>query len=84
MRFIAKATLSSAPAHTLATSAAPQNPPPSALLWRLPEVLRNVPVSRATWYSGVKDGRYPQPLKIGVRAVAWRASDIQALIESGV
>ena len=78
------APLPSASAHnTQATSAAPQNPPP-ALIWKLPEVLRNMPVSRATWYAGVKDGRYPQPVKIGVRAVGWRASDIVALTESGV
>lgn len=49
-------------------------------LLRLPEVLSIVPVSRSTWYQGVKDGRYPQPVKIGARAAAWRASSIQKLI----
>ena len=52
----------------------------SDVLLRLPTVLALVPVSRATWYAGVKEGRYPAPLKLGVRAVAWRRSDIERLI----
>lgn len=47
---------------------------------RLPEVLRVYPVSRSTWWAGVRAGRYPQPFKIGARATAWRAEDIRALI----
>lgn len=46
---------------------------------RLSEVLRLVPVSRAAWYAGVKDGDYPAQVKIGKRAVAWRRSDIEKL-----
>ncbi len=54
-------------------------PPPPAALWRLPEVLRNVPVSRATLYSWIEQGRFPKPIKIGPRAVAWRSADVLAL-----
>lgn len=54
-------------------------PPAPAALWKLPEVLRHFPVSRATWYAGIKDGRFPQPIKLGPRAVAWRSADILAL-----
>lgn len=43
-----------------------------------------IPVSRSTWWAGVKTGRFPPPVKLGARAVAWRASDIAALIEKGV
>jgi len=49
---------------------------------RLPQVLEIVPVSRATWYAGVKSGRYPAPIKLGPRAVAWQLSDIEKLIVS--
>lgn len=52
-------------------------------LLRLPAVLALVPVSRATWYAGVKSGRYPQPVSLGPRCVAWRASDIQQLVSQG-
>lgn len=51
-------------------------------LWRLPTVLKRIPVSRTGWLAGVKSGLYPKPLKIGLRAVAWRASDIRALVAS--
>lgn len=49
---------------------------------RLPQVLKLVPVSRASWYAGVKEGRYPQQVKLGPRTVAWRGRDIERLIES--
>jgi predicted DNA-binding transcriptional regulator AlpA len=53
-------------------------------LLRLPEVLALVPVPRATWYAGLKNGRYPQPVPLGPRCVAWKASDIQRLVSQGV
>lgn len=40
------------------------------------------PVSRSTWWNGVRSGRYPQPVRIGERCTAWRAEDIKNLIES--
>lgn len=43
-----------------------------------------IPVSRSTWYAGIKSGRYPKPIKLGARAVAWRASDIAELVNKGV
>lgn len=40
-----------------------------------------IPVSRSTWWAGVKSGRYPQPVRgLGRRITAWRAEDIRALI----
>ncbi|WP_027802417.1 helix-turn-helix transcriptional regulator [Paraburkholderia dilworthii] len=53
------------------------------LLLRLPEVLARIPVSRATWYAGVKSGRFPQPVSLGPRCVAWKASDIQRIVIEG-
>ncbi len=40
-----------------------------------------IPVSRSTWWQGVKDGRFPKPVKLGPRTTAWRVEDIRALIE---
>ncbi len=45
----------------------------------IPAVL---PISRSTFLSRVKDGAYPQPIKLGGRLVAWRVEDIRALIAS--
>jgi prophage regulatory protein len=43
-----------------------------------------IPVSRSTWWAGVKSGRYPAPVKLGPRITAWRDADIQRLIDEGV
>ena len=43
-----------------------------------------IPVSRSTWWQGVKDGRFPKPLKLGERVTVWRTDDIRDLIENGV
>ncbi len=42
-----------------------------------------IPVSKSTWWAGVKSGRYPAPVKLGPNITAWRAKDINALIECG-
>jgi prophage regulatory protein len=40
-----------------------------------------IPVSKSTWWAGVKSGRYPKPVKtLGLRITAWRVEDIKALI----
>lgn len=49
-------------------------------LLRLPQVLARVPVSRSAWWSGVKAGKFPPPVKLGPRTTAWRESEIDALI----
>jgi len=48
---------------------------------RLPKVLEIVPVSKSTWWAGVREGRYPQPVKLSPNTTAWRASDIRELVE---
>lgn len=48
---------------------------------RLPAVLHHYPVSKSTWWSGVKSGRYPAAVKLSAGITAWRAEDIRALIE---
>jgi prophage regulatory protein len=37
----------------------------------------------ATWlHAEIKAGRFPKPVKIGARAVAWRRSEIEAWLKS--
>lgn len=48
---------------------------------RLPAVLKVFPVSKSTWWAGVKTGKYPRPIKLSEKTTAWRAEDIRALIE---
>jgi len=40
-----------------------------------------IPVSKSTWWVGVRDGRYPKPVKLSKRCTAWRVVDICTLIE---
>jgi prophage regulatory protein len=40
-----------------------------------------IPVSKSTWWQGIKDGRFPKPVKLGAKTTAWRVEDIRALIE---
>ena len=58
---------------------------------RLPQIIGNpktvpplpalIPVSKSTWWAGVKSGRYPQPVRtLGARITAWRVEDIRDLI----
>jgi prophage regulatory protein len=40
-----------------------------------------IPVSKSTWWQGVKDGRFPKPQKLGPRTTVWKVEDIRALFE---
>jgi predicted DNA-binding transcriptional regulator AlpA len=40
-----------------------------------------IPVSRSTWWAGVREGRFPKSVKLGKRTTAWRVMDIRAFIE---
>jgi len=42
-----------------------------------------IPVSKSTWWAGVKSGRFPKSIKLGPRITAWRVEDIQVLIRTG-
>ena len=46
-------------------------------LLRLREVQAITGLSRSTTYRLARAGFFPEPLKIGPRAVAWRASEIE-------
>jgi len=58
---------------------------------RLPQIVGNpkaeppipalIPVSKSTWWQGVKSGRFPKPVKLSSRTTAWRVEDIRVLIE---
>jgi prophage regulatory protein len=53
---------------------------------RLPAIIAPhgpIPVSKSTWWAGIKTGRYPKPVKLSARISAWRVEDIRAFIENG-
>lgn len=48
-----------------------------------PPIPAIIPVSRSTWWEGVKTGRFPMPVKLGDgRTTFWRVEDILAVIAS--
>ncbi len=46
------------------------------------EVLRRVPLSRVHLWRLVRDGRFPAPVQVGPRKIAFRESAIREWIES--
>lgn len=40
-----------------------------------------IPISRASWWSGVKSGKYPKSHKLSSRVTAWKAADVSRLLE---
>lgn len=48
---------------------------------RLPEILRMTGLCRATIYQYRKGGTFPEPLKLGPKAVGWRLNDILVWID---
>lgn len=55
---------------------------PTTGLLRIAQVLKYVPISRTSWWLGVREGRFPQPQKLG-NVPVWRVSDIRELIDNG-
>jgi predicted DNA-binding transcriptional regulator AlpA len=45
-----------------------------------PPIPAIIPISKSTWWAGIKNGRYPRPVKLGPRITVWKVSDIQELI----
>ena len=77
-------TMAGAQLSLIVTPPKPQKQPqaPDIALWSCRDVLSHIPISRSSWWAGVKSGRYPAPVRISPKRVAWRASDIRALVAS--
>ena len=54
---------------------------PDAIL-RRPAVEARTGLSRSTLYAMMARDDFPQPVRLGVRAVGWRESDVAAWLES--
>jgi predicted DNA-binding transcriptional regulator AlpA len=48
---------------------------------RLSQVLTVIPLGKTCWWEGVKSGRFPKPVKLSARCIAWKAEDIRNLIK---
>lgn len=43
-----------------------------------------LPICKASFWAGVRSGKYPQPVKLGPRTICWKVEDIRKLIDAGV
>jgi len=48
---------------------------------RLPEILQLIPISRSSWWRGIREGRFPPGIKLTPRTTAWLKSEILSLME---
>lgn len=49
---------------------------------RLPEVRAVTKLGKSTLYEAMARGDFPQPIKLGLRAVGWAESEISAWLEA--
>ena len=45
------------------------------------EVLKLVPISVSGLYQKISDGEFPRPVKLGLRAVAWKKTEVLQYLE---
>ena len=45
------------------------------------QVEQEVGLKRSTIYQRMQEGTFPRPIRLGERAVGWRASDIERFLE---
>lgn len=66
------------------------HPLPQTGFLRLSQILGNsqanipalIPISKSSWWAGIKSGRFPKGVKLGPRTTVWPVESIRALIES--
>lgn len=54
---------------------------PTTGFLRIDQILKIIPISKASWYRGVKSGEFPPKIHLGARTVVWRAKDILDFID---
>jgi len=57
-----------------------ENSIPEIGFLRLKQVLQIIPIGKTQWWKGVKEGRFPQAIKLGPRTTCWRINDIRNLV----
>jgi prophage regulatory protein len=46
----------------------------------IPPIPPIIPIKKSCWWQGVRDGRFPQPVKLGSRITLWRVEDIRKFV----
>lgn len=56
----------------------------SMKLIRIKDVMDRTGLARSTVYKYISEGRFPRPIKLGSRAVAWVESEIESWIQNSI
>lgn len=48
--------------------------------YRIKHVTQILSISKTAWLNGVREGRFPRPVRLGPRSIAWRRADIENLV----
>jgi predicted DNA-binding transcriptional regulator AlpA len=51
------------------------------LLLKIEDVVQLLNIGKSTWWKGVKEGRYPAPVKLGPKTTRWKTEDIRRIID---
>ena len=46
-----------------------------------PPIPAIIPISKSSWWSGVRSGKYPKSIKLGPKTTVWHVDDIRDLIK---
>ena len=46
-----------------------------------PPIQPILPISKSSWWDGVKSGRFPKAVKIGANTTVWREDEIRSLVD---
>ena len=46
-----------------------------------PPIQAILPISKSSWWDGVKTGRFPKAIKIGANTTVWREDEIRSLVD---
>ncbi|NWO10404.1 AlpA family transcriptional regulator [Chromohalobacter salexigens] len=53
-------------------------------LIRIKDVMDRTGLARSTIYKYISEGKFPRPIKLGVRAVAWVETEIDGWIQASI
>ena len=46
-----------------------------------PPIQPILPISKSSWWGGVKSGRFPKAIKIGANTTVWREDEVRSLVD---
>ena len=53
-------------------------------IFRLPDVLQQTGYKRSTLYARIRAGEFPRPIALGLRAVGWLSSEVEAVLAARI